>query len=408
MKILFLSNWYPFPADNGSKIRVLNLLNELACQAEVYFVSFSDDADRGQGRSELDLLCRKVVQIRAPRERQSRAKSITGYFSATPRSVVVNYSQELADTIRRLSREQDFDMVVASQIGMAPYALLARAPIRILEEVEITAYVDMLRLTRPLVKKGRFWITCLKHWGYVSRVVRKFHGCSVVSDREKQALLRLVPMHPNIEIIPNGIQLANYQGDFGKPIPDTLIYAGALTYSANLDAIRYFLADIFPLILPERSQARLTVTGSLKGVDLNGLAQNTAANFTGYLDDIRPAIARSWASIVPLRQGGGTRLKILESMALGTPVVATRKGAEGLDFSPDRDLLIADTSEEFARVVLRLLNDADLRETISRNGRIAVERYDWANIGPRFVDFVEQTKRMHMAEIGMSRKEVAS
>jgi len=112
--------------------------------------------------------------------------------------------------------------------------------------------------------------------------------------------------------------------------------------------------------------------------------------FTGYVDDVRPVVARSWVGIVPLLTGGGTRLKILESLALGTPVVSTSKGAEGLDLVPGRDILIADEPADFADAVLRVLRDASLRETLSGNGRRAVARYDWQAIGPEFCDFVEE------------------
>jgi glycosyltransferase involved in cell wall biosynthesis len=175
-----------------------------------------------------------------------------------------------------------------------------------------------------------------------------------------------------------------------QPAPDTLIYSGSLTYHANYAAVDFFLRDIFPIIRAQRPGARLTVTGRLDGVPTERLSQQPGVTFTGYLDDIRPLIAGSMVNIVPLRSGGGTRLKILESLALGTPVVATPKGAEGLDLVPGRDLLIADQPADFAQAVLSLLADPDLRQTLRHNGRTAVEaRYDFARIGESFCEFVE-------------------
>jgi polysaccharide biosynthesis protein PslH len=114
--------------------------------------------------------------------------------------------------------------------------------------------------------------------------------------------------------------------------------------------------------------------------------------FTGYLDDVRPTIAQSWVSIVPLLAGGGTRVKILESLALNTPVVSTTKGAEGLDLVPGRDFLVADCPDDFAAAVLRLLEDVHLRNSLGRHGRQAVAaQYNWESIGQTFREFIDMT-----------------
>jgi glycosyltransferase involved in cell wall biosynthesis len=154
--------------------------------------------------------------------------------------------------------------------------------------------------------------------------------------------------------------------------------------------MEFFLHEIFPLIQAQRPQVKLYITGKLAGVPVDRLPRNEGVIFTGYLDDIRPRVAQSWVTIVPLQIGGGTRLKVLESLALGTPVVATGKGAEGLDLAPGRDLLIADKPADFAAAVLRLLQNPTLRETLSRNGRAAVKKYDWQIIGQNFCNFVER------------------
>jgi len=133
---------------------------------------------------------------------------------------------------------------------------------------------------------------------------------------------------------------------------------------------------------------RLFITGDHAGKSLPPAGNVT---LTGYVDDVRPLVARAWASIVPLRIGGGTRLKILEAMALGTPVVATSKGAEGLEVRHGKHLLIADGPAAFADEVMRLLRDAELRAALAANGRrLVAERYDWATVMPGFLELVEQ------------------
>ncbi|MCX7856163.1 MAG: glycosyltransferase family 4 protein, partial [Anaerolineae bacterium] len=191
--------------------------------------------------------------------------------------------------------------------------------------------------------------------------------------------------------VPNGVDPEQYQGDFGPVEPDTLVFPGALTYEANFEAMRFFLGEIFPRIRQARPRATIYITGRTDGVDLSRLPLGDGVVLTGYLPDVRPRVARSAVCIAPLTLGGGTRIKILEAMALGTPVVATSKGAEGLEVMPGRDLLIADDPEAFAAAVVRVLEDENLRAALSAAGRrLVAERYDWRVIGQQLTAFLEQ------------------
>jgi glycosyltransferase involved in cell wall biosynthesis len=176
-----------------------------------------------------------------------------------------------------------------------------------------------------------------------------------------------------------------------EPEPDTLIYPGALSYDANLDAMRYFLREIFPRIRAARPGVRLRITGKTTPEQRAALPSTEGVELTGYVHDIRAAVAGAWAEVVPLRAGGGTRLKVLEALAIGTPVVSTSKGAEGLDLAAGEDLLIADTPEQFAQATLKLLGDPMLRERLAARGRATVQaRYDWRTIAGQLTDLVEQ------------------
>ena len=195
-----------------------------------------------------------------------------------------------------------------------------------------------------------------------------------------------------VEVVPNGVDCRHNLPGLHSSNDNLLVYNGALTYSANLDAMTYFLSSIFPIVQQQIPDVRLTITGSTAGVDLSSLALTDAVFFSGYVPDVRLPIAQAAVCVVPLRDGGGTRLKILEAMALGTPVVATSKGAEGLDVIDGVHLLIADTPEEFARETIRLLREPKLRSTLAANARrLVVENYDWQQIGDRFVQLIEQT-----------------
>jgi glycosyltransferase involved in cell wall biosynthesis len=220
----------------------------------------------------------------------------------------------------------------------------------------------------------------------------------MVSEQDRRTSLRTLPGYRGrVEVVPNGVDCQHNRPGLVKPAPNTLVFNGALTYSANYDAMRYFLNEIYPLIQQQEPDVSLTITGSTSRVNLSDLRSDESVHLSGYVDDVRPLVAGAWACVIPIRQGGGTRLKILEAMALGTPVVATSKGAEGLDVTPSRDILIADEPAEFAVQVVRLLHDPALREQMATNARRLVEqRYDWAQIGQCFVDLIEDVASTHV------------
>ncbi|HEX9921952.1 MAG TPA: glycosyltransferase family 4 protein [Anaerolineae bacterium] len=390
MNILFLSRWFPYPPDNGSRIRIFNLIKHLSLHNEIDLVSFAGQSVADEQLAAMQDYCRCVEIVRYQPFQSTRLNAILGFFSRRPRSVIDTYSLEMERLVQRTARNHSIDLVIASQIDMAPYALTLPDTPKIFEEVELTTlYEQFVLQTHPLKKfrKGLMWWK-LSH--YAADILQAFDGCTIVAGQERERVLQVAPGYQPIWNVPNGVDTGYYAAGFGKPQADTLVYAGALTYQANFDAVDYFLREIFPRIQAVRPQVKLFVTGKLEGVPVEQLPQNEGVVYTGYLDDIRPRVAQSWCSIAPLRIGGGTRLKILESLASGTPVVATSKGAEGLDLVPDKDLLIADDPAEFAAAVLRLLQDETLRQKLSRNGRQTVEAtYDWQSIGFQFNNFIK-------------------
>jgi glycosyltransferase involved in cell wall biosynthesis len=227
---------------------------------------------------------------------------------------------------------------------------------------------------------------------YEKWLLKQFDLNLVVSKKDYDYLRHINHSHSEcIEIVPNGVDTQYHHLGCSTPESRTLVYNGALTYEANLDAMQYFLGEIFPLIIDKIPGVRLSITGSTNGVPVDALPNCEHVKFTGYLDDIRPTVASNWACVVPLRIGGGTRLKILEAMALGTPVVSTTKGAEGLALEPGKHLLIGDSPSEFAEQTIHLLQDSVLRNNLVSNGiQIVREKYDWVEIGNSFCDRLEQ------------------
>ncbi|MCP4362063.1 MAG: glycosyltransferase [Chloroflexi bacterium] len=390
MKILFCSRWFPYPPDNGSRIRVFNLIKHLSSRHEIDLVSFTSKPLSNEHLNAMRHYCQRVDVIPYRLFQPGRLKALLGFLSTQPRSVVDTYSPEMYNLIQEAKRRSQFDLAIA-ELDTAPYLLVLPNTPKLLDELQLTVlYENFTRQTQPL-RRLRHWLTWWKLSRYITQLLSNYNGCLVASEQERNRVQAVAPPTCSVGVIPNGVDTNFYTAnDFIKPEPDTLVYSGALTFNANFDAMHFFLQEIFPLIRAKRPNVKLFITGKLDGVPIDRLPDTDGVVFTGYLDDIRPKIAQSWVSIVPLQIGGGTRLKILESLALGTPVVATSKGAEGLDLAPGHDLLIADDPADFAAAVLRLLQDAKLRETLNNNGRLAIKKYDWHTIGQDFCDFVEK------------------
>jgi glycosyltransferase involved in cell wall biosynthesis len=166
-------------------------------------------------------------------------------------------------------------------------------------------------------------------------------------------------------------------------------------YSANLDAVRYFVRNVLPHVRQQRPDLTLWVTGETKGVNIDDLAAAEGVRFTGRLPEVESVIGESAVCVVPLRVGGGTRLKVLQALALGTPVVATSKGVEGLEIEAGRHVLVADEPGLFADAVLRVAGDAQLSRTLADEGLRFVQRYAWEPIGEILESALDDARREH-------------
>jgi glycosyltransferase involved in cell wall biosynthesis len=391
MRILFLSTWFPHPPDNGSKIRVYHLLRALGERHQVTLVSFAfGTADPERAAAALPF-CQAVHALqRNPFDRAAPALA-TRYLSPAP--VVTRSIPEMQRLVQTETLGTPFDVVIASTEVVATYAREIPAALpRILEEHNSLSRMmeDRYRATTNPFQRLSRWISWQKTRRYEASLFHRFDRIVMVSEQDRRTCQSLPGCDASVDVIPNGVDCAHHRPGLARVQPHTLVYNGALTYPANYDAMHYFLGEIYPDIRRHFPRASLIITGSTQGVDTTALRLDDSVRLTGYLDDIRPLVAGSAVCVVPLRQGGGTRIKILEAMALGTPVVATSKGAEGLEVVDGEHLLLADDPEAFAHRTAQLLRDPTLRRRLAFDARRRVEeRYDWGQIGQRFVELVD-------------------
>lgn len=388
MKILFLSRWFPYPPNNGSKLRIFNLIRELAQYHKITLLSFTDQQTIESVPTELASICEEVRVVSRKPFNPNSHKARINFFNTTPRSVVDTFSPEMRCLIEQTLSNQQFDVVIASQFDMAVYYKYFNHLPALFEEVEVGVLYENFARAETFGRRFRSGLTWLKHKRYLGQVLKCFKACTVVSEQERQIVENYVGFPLTVEIIPNCVDTAAYKEVTEIPEPNTLIFTGAFTYGPNYQAMQWFLKEIYPHVRAQMPEVSLKITGDHGN---RPLPSTDNVLLTGFVDDIRLLVARSWASVVPLVSGGGTRLKILEAMALCTPVVATSKGAEGLEVQAGKHILIADTPEAFAHEVIRLLKEPQLRQYLVGNAyQLVKEKYDWTVVTPRFLALVDQ------------------
>ncbi|NJO84180.1 MAG: glycosyltransferase [Blastochloris sp.] len=260
MRILFLSAWCPLPADNGSKLRISHLLRGLGRTHEVDLLTFAPEHQSLAAMNELRTFCHDVELVSETPFARRKSGLIRGLFSLQPRSMVADFSELMGSAVRRRAN-YGYDLVIASQLHMAPYALLLPDVPRLLEEIELAIMYDHYLQQDTFRSRIRAGMTWWKLRRYVTMTLNRFVAATAVSQRELDCLQAVSPSHVQLKVIPNGVDFAACSGDFGVAQPNTLIYPGALSWNPNFDAMRYFIADILPHIQAHHPDIRLRITG---------------------------------------------------------------------------------------------------------------------------------------------------
>ena len=380
-RVAILSTWHPEPADNGRKRRTRLMISALAGEYDVALISLLppetplDDLPAVPGVMHQSALSLPAFQPRS-------LAGLLGSVSLRPRSVVATWSKATARAIQERVTDLGIDVVVGTDLRTLRYLeYLSPAAATILDEPDVSPFVvengnATLRATLRERKYRRLLKGSAPHLGAVV----------VASDLEAVAWLALAESG-TVHVIENGVH--ELPAEQWQPHGSRdLLYTGSLEYSANAEAIDYFVGRILPLLEREAGDVSLVVTGKVPN-PLPESARHPRVRLTGVLDSLSAAYLQSGVFVVPVLSGTGTRVKILEAMAHGVPVVSTAKGAEGLPVNHDRHLLLADRPEDFAAAVLRLLNDRELALRLGAAGRDLVrERFTWELQGQELRELV--------------------
>jgi len=404
MRLLFITPSVPYPLDNGGRIRVYNLLKSLAHHHEISLVAvavrYTSDpiTDFESARQALSKLCRRVEIVPNILGRSDilyrLGKSLT---TTTPEIISDLACAEARQIVRRVLVEDQIELIHAEQLHVAPYALFATGLPKVLAEqnVEFRVWRDYAFHYRTLLHRLLSLVEWQKLLRYEPWMCRHFDCIVAVSEPDRVQLQRLLPQTP-VVLVPNGVDLDYFDGSDTVTAPDenTLVFTGTMAYGPNEDAMLYFHRTIFPLVKQRVPEAKLLIVGQSPPRRILELSNDTDTIVTGYVPDTRPYLRRAKVFVVPARIGGGPRLKVVEAMAQGVPVVATPAGAEGLDVTPGENILVAEAPGEFAAHVVNLLRDDTRRVALARKARRLVEEhYSWDKLGARLNEVYTQVSR---------------
>ncbi len=385
MDVLFLCLYPPLPLVDGGRIRTFHTLQQAALRHNVTLVCFHSSISTAKDLVQLKSICTRVEIVPLPTLDLSLGAKINRLVNLLPAGLDAWHSAIMRETLVTLVGQNDFDLIHIDHILLYQYAKYFSGIPCLLNHHNI----ENLAQKRLLKVSGRtnLWVYLRKdleiwRWEqYELASSRNSAVITVVSDQDSQFFSRYLSPE-KIVIVPNGVDT-----DFFRPAEKadhnlSLLFTGSMNYEPNIDAVSWFVNKIFPLLRCQFPGIRFVIAGRNPFPQIVALAQPEAVIVTGHIDDIRDEYHKASVFVVPLRSGGGTRLKILEAMAMGVPVVSTNIGAEGLDVRSEIDLLIANNEKEFVLQINRLLSDISFRQKLSKNARSLVTvKYDWQRIG---------------------------
>jgi glycosyltransferase involved in cell wall biosynthesis len=388
LRFLFASLDVPFPVSSGRRLRNLALLRALRKAGhEIVMVAFADRDNDLTAPAELLGLCHSVEIIPSPSRTSTKTYDLFGRFrsliSSLPFGAERLRSKAFRGKIQERLQREEFDAIICDDIYVAPNLEgIGNAPM-ILNKHGIGAVVleRFLLNERNPIKRAYAHLELRKTRQWEAAVSSKSALILTCSAEDCAELRRLCPQ-ARMAIVPNVIDISEYTA---TPVPSnhTVVFVAYLGWYPNQDAVEFFVRHVMPPLRKLVPDVRFVAAGRNPPEEFrNRLSLTPGVEFTGTVPDIRPVVAGAAVSVVPLRIGTGTRLKILEAAAMGRPVVSTTVGAEGLDFKAGEEIVIADEPEKMAREVAALLADNTRASRIAAAARLRVERdYSLAALG---------------------------
>lgn len=389
-RVLVFLPYVPWPLDRGTFQRVYHLTKELAQDAEVDLFCLAEDS-QGLGHEDAFGFCRRV-RFEPFRHPEWGGLLTDRLWHRLPSTVRHWWADEASEALGAFTRDQDYDIVFFCDLVLWPYVekwfsghprlVMDRSRVDWLYQLEAAGFRK-----RGIAEKVRDFEN-LHKIKKLERRVRERLALTIVCGVDDRTFLeeKLGPTD-QLEVLPNGANTGYFDADKLPPDPTpfpSAVFCGALDYLPNTDGLAWYFREIHPRVMAARKDYKIFLVGKQPAAEVHAYGEREGVEFVGEVPDVRPYYRKAWLQVVPLRIGGGTRLKIVEGLAMANPVVSTSLGAQGLDLRDRADFRSADTAEAFAKAILDYIEHPHDRLAEGRHGRdTVIKNYTWEAIGRR-------------------------
>ncbi len=398
--VLFVSQQFPYPLTDGGNIRTFKLLEGLAAQYEVCLIaSIRSDADVREGMELLKRICSEVVCVPDVKSRSVLSSMLTvgrALLRNLPLAVAYNFNPHIQREVEVRRARKKFWAIHMNHLDTVQYFPTGRMTEKtVLDSHNLLHlfYAKAASIERSLWKRILLRVEAWRMRRYEFRVFETLDNVVVCSELEKRHLAGISGTD-RVRVVPNGVDCAYFhppQKGYERN-PATVVFTGAMGYSPNSDAAVYFIREVMPILRKKTQGVCFAVVGRDPPAELVALGRQwTDVLVTGKVPDVREHVWGARIFVVPIRKGAGTRLKVLEAFAMGIPTVSTSMGAEGIEFTPEQDLLLADDPASMADRIVELLQNPTQCEALGKRAMaLARSRYDWNVVTAGLLDGYER------------------
>lgn len=391
MKILWVKAGKILPVDAGGKIRSYNILHHLQERHELVLLTTYGGKRDTYYEDEVKKEFPQSLPIWTAAPDSSTLSRIFHYLYCFPSGVpfaIRKFTDRAAGKkIAQLIQDERFDAVICDFLAPSltfPAKLWGKT-ILFQHNVETVLWDRMLSSEPSRLRRLLYRVEARRMRRYECSSIGKFQHVIAVSEQDRAYMSKFMPAE-KISVVPTGVNLDQYRPATGGQANEPLVmFTGTMNFEPNMDGVEYFCREIWPRVLKAVPNARFRIVGKEPVASVRRLASDTI-EVTGTVPSVAEHLQQAWALVVPLRMGGGTRLKIYEGMAMGRAIVSTTIGAEGLDVRNGKDIILADQSETFADAVIALLQNSELRKRYELAAAEIVTQFGWASVADKFVE----------------------